>query len=162
MSGISSTSKFLSSKKLLVSCSSSFCLLTKHTPDFRIPTEAKQLASSFRQNTKNRHWPVFCILSECRDSNPESPGPKPGMLAVTPHSDIVNVFISYHIFIKTHPLSTGNIMINIVVCFYRGVGLVVECLPSKQETRVRFSYAALKINEVNFLGVKYLCLSINM
>lgn len=28
-------------------------------------------------------------MSECRDSNPESPVPKTGMLAVTPHSDVI-------------------------------------------------------------------------
>jgi hypothetical protein len=41
-------------------------------------------------------------------------------------------------------MHTGKREGNIVVCSYRGVGLVVECLPSKQETRVRFSYAALE------------------
>ncbi len=32
-----------------------------------------------------------------------------------------------------------------------GVGLVVECLPSKQETRVRFSYAAQKYKNQNIM-----------
>ena len=39
---------------------------------------------------------------------------------------------------------------NVVVCPYCGVGLVVECLPSKQETRVRFSYAAQNIKRLAF------------
>ena len=36
------------------------------------------------------------FLSGCWDSNPESPVPKTGMLAVTPHPDAI--FLSYHIF----------------------------------------------------------------
>ncbi len=40
-------------------------------------------------NKNSGFYPLFLfILSECRDSNPESPRPKRGMLAVTPHSDI--------------------------------------------------------------------------
>ena len=48
---------------------------------------------------RDKHWcvrrpripsnpgPKPCFLSECRDSNPESPVPKTGMLAVTLHSE---------------------------------------------------------------------------
>lgn len=39
-----------------------------------------------RKNQKNRFQAVF-IMSERRDSNPESPAPKAGMLAVTPRSE---------------------------------------------------------------------------
>jgi hypothetical protein len=35
---------------------------------------------------KPPHKAVLSFWSECRDSNPESSGPKPDMLAVTPHS----------------------------------------------------------------------------
>lgn len=56
----------------------------------------------------------FIILSECRDSNPESPGPKPGMLAVTPHSDM---------FHKEILLSTLSMYTNIFFkkCMYTNV-----------------------------------------
>ncbi len=43
-----------------------------------------------------------------------------------------------------HSDKDWKIIINVVIYLYCGVGLVVECLPSKQETRVRFSYAAQK------------------
>ncbi len=45
---------------------------------------------------------------------------------------------------KLKVVTTGKNKPNIVEYFHCGVGLVVECLPSKQETRVRFSYAAQK------------------
>ena len=45
---------------------------------------------------------------------------------------------------------SGKIKRNVVVYLYRGVGLVVECLPSKQETRVRFSYAAQNKNSLAY------------
>ena len=34
------------------------------------------------------------LFSGCRDSNPESPVPKTGMLAVTPHPGTVQVFMN--------------------------------------------------------------------
>jgi hypothetical protein len=40
---------------------------------------------------KNGFSPFICFMSECRDSNPESPAPKAGMLAVTPHSDMASI-----------------------------------------------------------------------
>ena len=41
-----------------------------------------------------------------------------------------------------------------------GVGLVVECLPSKQETRVRFSYAAQKLKNTSRIIWRYFLISV--
>ena len=44
-----------------------------------------------------------------------------------------------------------NVIVSCYNCMQCGVGLVVEHDLAKVETGVRFSYAAQKVNEVNFL-----------
>lgn len=68
-----------------------------------------------------RHFTAFlysalrAFMSECRDSNPESPRPKRGMLAVTPHSDIkeiiaqkTNMYINLFYIQKPHILNSSR------------------------------------------------------
>ena len=61
--GISSTSNFLPSQKILASRSSSFCLLAKHTPDFLVPTHMKQFMCSLCTNLKTAKA-VFKICAQ--------------------------------------------------------------------------------------------------
>ncbi len=43
------------------------------------------------------------------------------------------------------------------IIFICGIGLVVECLPSKQKTRVRFSYPAHKTQILDANAFRILC-----